>query len=100
MNRLEKHMEIYSQGLAFRKRTIGEGWAVIGPGTCTDTDLRIPPVTPEGEPITAMGQCAFYQQEHLTAVVIPEGVELIDVFAFMRCRFLTTVTLPKSLEQI
>jgi hypothetical protein len=47
---------MYSQGLAFQKRTLGEGFEVKGIGTCTDTDIRIPPTTPEGEPVTSIGQ--------------------------------------------
>ena len=91
---------MYSQGLIFRERIIGDGFEVKGLGTCTDAVIRIPPTTPEGEPVTSIGQCAFYNRTHITSVEIPEGVNRIEVYGFMRCTSLTSVTLPESLEQM
>lgn len=47
----------YSKGLTFASN--GDGTcSVSGIGTCTDTDVKIPPVYNE-EKVTGIGDCAF-----------------------------------------
>ena len=64
-------MEGYSQGLKFKRCALGGGYAVAEIGDCTDTDIRIPPVTPEGAPVIRIGSCAFMGRDHITSVTIP-----------------------------
>ena len=53
--------EYYNQDTdAFRKAYDGKTVTVLGIGTCTDTDLVIPSVSPTGDTVTAIGDWAFH----------------------------------------
>jgi hypothetical protein len=43
---------------------------------------------------------AFYGNEHLDNIILPESLELIDGFAFAECEGLKTVTLPMNLQYV
>lgn len=77
-----------SMGLEFQK--VDEGYAVIGIGTCTDTDLVIPK-THDGLPVISIGEGAFSDCNDLTSVTIPDSVTRIGENAFYNCRKLKDV---------
>ena len=94
---------VYSKGLEFISNEDGTCY-LYGVGSCTDTEVKIPPTSPEGDRVTAIGKnfaehsgamCAA-----ITKVVIPEGVTVIGIDAFSSCESLVSVTLPNSLEEI
>ena len=89
----------YSQGLKFEKLEDGT-YAVKGIGTCKDTELVIPPTTPEGGRVTAIGERAFYECSNLTSITIPDRVTTIGKEAFCDCDSLTSVTIPDSVTTI
>ena len=89
---------VYSEGLIFHKN--GDGtYKITSIGTCTDTELVIPP-TYEGLPVTAIGDSAFSDCTHLSAVVIPATVTAIGDMAFNGCASLVSVTIPESVITI
>lgn len=47
-----------------------------------------------------IGRSAFTQCDQLTSVVVPSGVQLIDVSAFQSCGSLVSVTLPDGVNKI
>lgn len=61
--------------------------------------LDIPP-TIDGYPVVAIGSQAFSDYNYAAEVVIPEGVEVIESFAFYQCGNLQEVYLPDSLITI
>ena len=73
-----------SQGLSFRLQEDGS-CILTGMGSCTDTCLIIPTVSPEGWPVTAIAEKAFYGCGVLSAVYIPASVEKIGALAFAAC---------------
>lgn len=89
----------YSEGLSFDSN--GDGTcSVSGIGTCTDTELNIPPVALDNERVTGIFDGAFQFCENLTSVTIPDGVTYIGSFAFDGCKSLTNITLPEGLTRI
>ena len=57
----------YSQGLEFTSN--GDGTCYVsGIGTCTDTDLVVPPVSPAGDAVIAIGIHAFAYCYNLTNI--------------------------------
>lgn len=66
----------------------------IGPGG----DVVIP-ATIDGEPITEIGANAFANNQDISTVVIPEGVEKIGHRAFYQCANLYAVEFPYSLYE-
>lgn len=86
-----------SQGLEYQLE--GDSYTVAGMGTCTDTLLVIPSVH-EGLPVKAVGNDAFKEQNQITSVIIPEGVEEIRGNAFYACSVLRNIQLPSTLHTI
>lgn len=73
--------------------------AIISAGRTVSGDVVLPS-TLGGFPVTAIFDSAFYYQDDLTSVVIPEGVTVIGSDAFGFCPNLTAVTLPDSLQEL
>ena len=66
----------YSEGLRFTSN--GDGTCYVsGIGTCTDTDLVIPPVSPDGDRVIGIRGASFMSRAEIISVTIPEGVETI-----------------------
>ena len=49
--------------------------------------------------VTDIGYQAFYQDNNITGIIIPDTVKTIGERAFCKCENLTNVVLPKSLKQ-
>lgn len=64
--------------------------------TGTDTEL----VIPENLGIIGIGEKCFANNQTLHSVVIPEGVTIIEDYAFYYCSALASVYLPSTLESI
>ncbi len=57
-------------------------------------------VIPASLGIVEIGERAFYENEDIVSLVIPEGVEAIGSFCFYACKNLEKLTLPYSLYEI
>ncbi len=88
-----------SAGLAFTSN--GDGTCYLsGIGTCTDTDIVIPSVSPEGDQVTSIGSRALQDCSSLTSIIIPSSVTSIGPYAFFGCSSLTDITIPESMTSI
>ena len=85
----------YSEGLKFKKLD-GGTYAVTGMGDCEDTELVIPPTTPEGGKVTSIGDGAFSWCDGLTSITIPTGVTSIGRCAFSSCENATIYCTSRS----
>ena len=89
----------YSEGLAFTSN--GDGTCYVsGIGTCTDTDVVIPPVSPDRDEVTSIGDWAFSNCYSLTSIVIPDSVTSIGKGAFAYCDSFTSIVIPDSVTSI
>ena len=87
-----------SKGLEFVSN--GDGTcSVSGIGTCTDTDIEIPPVH-NGEIVTGIGKFAFYDCRSLTSISIPDSVTSIGIGAFFKCTGLTSISIPDNVTSL
>ena len=107
----------YSEGLKFISN--GDGTcSVSGIGTCTDTEIVIPSISPSGDTVTAIGdhalefgqfsslqlpdtlksigRNAFSFNYSLQEVSIPASVTYIGVHAFGSCEMLRVVDIPEN----
>ena len=75
----------------------GEGRAAIPSDTAGDI---VVPSTLGGCPVTAIGNYAFRDCEHLKTVTLPNGVTRIGGYAFYDCYDLTSVSIPNSVMRI
>lgn len=92
----------YSEGLAFTSNGNGTCY-VSGIGTCKDTDIVIPPTSPEGDTVTAIGKVgysAFKNCTNITSVDIPNGVTRISNNVFYGCSSLASITIPNTVTSI
>ena len=79
----------YSLGLEFDSNGDGTCY-VVGVGDCTDTELVIPPVSPENDVVIGIDNSAF-AGEAITSVSFPNTLEEIGRRAFNGCASLTDV---------
>ena len=91
------HKLSYGQGLTYEIIN-NSTCKITGLGKCSDRDLKIPEYI-DGYRVTAIGKEAFYRQK-LTSVIIPNGVTIIEDYAFGNCEDLISVTLPDSITDI
>ncbi len=87
----------YSQGLTFTINGYDTCY-VSGIGICTDSDINIPPISPNGNSVTSIGDYAFCYCTSLTSVTIPDSVTSIGDYAFSGCSKLVEVYNLSSLE--
>ncbi len=89
----------YSKGLKYKSN--GDGTCYVsGIGSCTDTDIVIPSVSPDGDSVTSIGNYAFENCDSLTSITIPDSVTSIGDSAFCWCDSLTSITIPDSVITI
>lgn len=79
----------YSSGLEFDSNGDGTCY-VIGMGDCSDTELVIPPVSPDNDSVIGIDSAAF-AGEAITSVSFPSTLEEIGRRAFNNCTALTDV---------
>ena len=79
----------YSSGLEFDSNGDGTCY-IVGMGDCSDTELVIPPTSPDGDKVIGIDSSAF-AGEALTSVSFPNTIEEIGRRAFNNCSSLTDV---------
>ena len=72
---------------------------VITGYTGTRKEVSIPP-TIQNNPVTSIGEKAFYDNYDITRVIIPDSVKSIGNRAFIGCEKLTSITIPNSVTSI
>ena len=108
---LESHQEFISQASDFETHSshnleyvldyneeIGEHAVIMG-YTGTESELTIPSFL-DGYPVGGIGPWAFWQNETLVKVVIPEGVIIIGALSFSECPNLEEVIIPDTVQEI
>ena len=90
----------FETGLAFELNEDGESYSVVGIGTFSGTELKIPNVNFDTKPVTEIKSNAFYNCAGLTSVTIPASVTSIGDWAFSGCTGLTSVTIGGSVTSI
>lgn len=87
-----------SEGLTFRSND--DGTCGVWGGTCTDTEVVIPPVSPDGDTVIAIRANAFYNEDTIASLIIPSTVKELQYRAFYGCNSLANVILNEGLETI
>ncbi len=88
-----------STGLKFNLTSNGTEYEVVGIGDCKDVELVIPPIY-NGKPVSSIGERAFYENERITSVIIPDSVVKISRSAFSSCEWLEKVYIGYSVAII
>ena len=76
---------------------------LAGRGSCTDTAIYVPQKVSIGDAtytVSTVGTRAFMSDKTLQKLVLPNGVQWIEDFAFAECSALKTVALAPGLEEI
>ena len=74
----------YSQGLRFTPN--GDGTCYVsGVGDCTDSDIVIPAVDPNGFVVTGIGALAFQYCSSITSITLPASIVNLANDAFSQC---------------
>ena len=88
-----------SNGLKFKSNHNGT-CSVAGIGTCTDKDIFVPSVSPNGDTVTSIDEDAFYNNTSIKSITFSDTVTSIGRTAFYGCRSLSNVSLSDSLTSI
>lgn len=92
-----------SEGLEYAPHTStaysADTYYVAGIGTCTDVDLVIPSVY-NGGAVDSIHANAFFENQTIKSVVIPDNVASIEGYAFMGCESLEKVTIGKNVDYL
>jgi hypothetical protein len=78
----------------------GDGTCFVDGGECTDENVVIPEYSPSGDRVVQIKAGAFWGNDIIKTVQIPETVTDIGERAFMDCSNLEYVNLPKKLKYI
>lgn len=89
--------ETYSTGFEFAKE--GDSYAIMGVGTCKDTEVKIPKKY-KNKPVTRIHPYAFAYNQNIKSVVVPDTVYDICDSAFQGCTSLESVILPNKVTYI
>lgn len=73
--------------------------AVITSYTGESTDLIIPSTIDEKK-VVVIGKKAFNNNKKIKSVIIPNSVRTINIYAFLDCTALESITIPASVENI
>lgn len=73
-----------SKGLSYLINDDSISCTVTGMGSCDDAQVHVP-VSIDGYKVTAIGQEAFFGQQTLTKIVLPESLTFIGARAFDNC---------------
>ena len=91
----------FSQGLLFAESDYGSttGYTVVGIGTCTDTNVKLPdtykhPLMNKEYPVIEIADEAFKNCSNIKSIVIPDSVKKIGNRALMGCSSLESITTP------
>ena len=87
------------EGLVFSKIPDSETYELTSIGTCTDRRIVIPSEY-NSLPVTAIADKAFYENDRVIEIVIPEGVTSIGDSAFWGCGGLKKISIPDSVENV
>ena len=88
----------YSEGLSYTLNDRVEVYICSGIGTCTDTDIVIPP-THNGITVGVIGSSVFANTS-VESVVLPDSVEEIQEYAFGYTANLHTVVIGKNVHTV
>jgi hypothetical protein len=93
------NIPVPSNGLKYTSN--GDGTCYVsGIGTCTDTEIIIPSLSPDGYTVTGIGEHAFVYEDSIISVLIPDSVKSIGYEAFYDCDSLTSVNIPRGVTYI
>ncbi len=84
-----------SVGLEYEPNESGDGYIVVGMGTCTDNDVVIPTFH-EGKLVTGIGESAFKDCTNLTSISIPNSITNVFASSFEGCTHLTSINLTDA----
>lgn len=87
-----------SVGIEYVLNEDGLSYAVVGIGTCEDTDLVIP-TTYNEKPVTTIKEDAFACCENLTSIKIGDSVTTIGEYAFCLCYSLEKIEVSPNNEK-
>ncbi|MBQ8795669.1 MAG: leucine-rich repeat protein [Clostridia bacterium] len=83
----------------FSYQVLADGTAELKRNYTTAQKLIIPAEI-DGRTVTSIGKDAFYNNNHITEVTLPDTIREIHGSAFSNCENLTTINLPENLTYI
>lgn len=93
----------FSVGLEYTLNEDENSYAVTGMGTCTDTNVAIPPMY-NNKPVTVIGYLAFGSLsnvvKNIVSIKIPNSVTTIEEQAFYECCSLEEIEIPDSVTSL
>jgi len=92
-------ISVPSAGIAYQ--TNGNGTCYVsGLGSCTDSEIIISAISPDGDLVIGIGKGAFQNCTAITKIVLPSTLQTIGSYAFSGCSALVDIHIPGSVVSI
>ena len=88
-----------SVGLSYSLNDDGVSYTITGRGVCTDSEIVIP-AEYKGLPVTCVGVDAFWNDEAITSVIIPESITELGKYAFYSPNLSSVTILSNSITTL
>ena len=88
-----------SVGLSYSLNEDGESYTITGRGVCPDSNIVIP-AEYKGLPVTCIGTDAFWNDEIITSVVIPESITELGNYTFYAPNLASVTILSNSITTL
>ena len=88
-----------SVGLSYSLNDDGQSYTLTGRGVCTDNEIVIPELY-NGYPVTHIGTDAFWNDEIITSVVIPESITELGTYTFFSPNLASVTILSNSITTL
>ena len=88
-----------SVGLSYSLNDDGQSYTITGRGVCPDSNIVIP-AEYKGLPVTCIGTDAFWNDEIITSVVIPESITELGNYTFYAPNLASVTILSNSITTL
>ena len=88
-----------SVGLSYSLNDDGQSYTITGRGVCPDSNIVIP-AEYKGLPVTCIGTDAFWNDEIITSVVIPESITELGTYTFYAPNLASVTILSNSITTL
>lgn len=91
---------VVPQPTVWSVKDVDGGVKITGIENYIDSGIYEIPSQIDGKTVVGIGSCAFYYEQSIKSITLPDTLQFIDDQAFAYCNSLTQITIPASVTKI